>query len=159
MMPGSLRPLALAFAVLAGTLALGGGARAAEPLADLLGRLAPAKAPEGSVDVVGWVERNGSQSELVVTFVPKGQVKLVADPGVTVTPLPRDGVAWSVKEPVSRTDPGAGYFAEPPTVRLPFAGEDGRPVEAAVEYAYCLVDYQCLFGEARVSARTLAPQG
>jgi hypothetical protein len=156
-MPGNLRPLALA--VLTTALVLGESARAAEPLADLLGRLAPAKAPEGSVEVVGWVERNGNQSELVVTLVPKGRVKLVADPGVTVTPLPRDGVAWSVSEPVSRVDPGEGYFTEPPTVRVPFAGEDGRPVEAAVEYAYCLVDYQCLFGETRISARTLAPQG
>jgi hypothetical protein len=156
-MPARCRSLALA--VLAGALVLGTSARAAEPLADLLGRLAPAKAPTGSVDVVGWVERNGSQTELVVTFVPKGKVKLVADPGVTVTPLPRDGVAWSVEGPVSRTEPGAGYFAAPPTVRLPFAGGDGGPVEATVEYAYCLVDYQCLFGEAKVRAPTQVPQG
>jgi len=32
-------------------------------------------------------------------------------------------------------------------------------VEATVEFAYCLVDYQCLFGEARTSAPTQAPQG
>ena len=42
-------------------------------------------------------------------------------------------------------------------LRLPFAGVDGKPVEAAVEYAYCVVERQCLFGEARVSAATLPP--
>ena len=60
---------------------------------------------------------------------------------------------------LSRVDADQGYFAEPPTVRVPFAHEDGRPVEAKVEYAYCLVDYQCLFGEATTSAPTQAPQG
>ena len=152
-----LRPFAAAAlsAALAGALPAA-SAGAAEPLADLLGQLAPAKAPQGSVEVVGWVERNAGGSELVVTFVPRGQVKLVADPGVLVRPLPREGVTWAVPETASRADaPGEAYFAEPPTLRVPFAGGDGQPVEAAVEYAYCLVDYQCLFGEAKVSA--LAP--
>jgi hypothetical protein len=125
----------------------------------LLDQIAPAKAPEGSVDVVGWVERDGARPELVVTLVPKGQVKLVADPGIVVTPVARDGVEWAAVQPVSRVDGSRSYFAEPPTIRLPFAGEDGKPVEAAVEYAYCLVDYQCLFGEARVSAPTQPPEG
>jgi hypothetical protein len=141
------------------TLLATGPAAAAEPLATLLDKLAPPVAPQGSVDVMGWVERNGGEAELVVTFVPKGAVKLVADPGVTVTPVPRDGIAWRVTAPVSRVDAGEDYFGEPPTLRVPFAGGDGKPVEAAVEYAYCLVDYQCLFGEARVSAPTDAPSG
>ena len=133
------------------------GAVAAESLSTLLGQIAPAKAPEGTVEVMGWVERDGTRPELVVTLIPKGQVKLVADPGVVVTPVPRDGIEWAAAQPVSRADGGRGYFAEPPTIRLPFAGEDGWPVEAAVEYAYCLVDYQCLFGEARISAPTQPP--
>jgi hypothetical protein len=157
------RPLrAAAFSALMGvtTLPAAGVAAAAEPLGALLGKLAPPAAPQGSVDVVGWVERSdGGEAELVVTFVPKGAVKLVADPGVTVTPVQRDGIAWRVTAPVSRVDAGEDYFGEPPTLRVPFAGEDGKPVEAAVEYAYCLVDYQCLFGEARVSAPTEAPRG
>lgn len=140
-------------------LLVAGGAMATEPLSSMLAKLAPPKVPEGSVDVVSWVERNGNSPELVVTLVPKGQVKLVADPGVTVTPIARDGVAWTDANPVSRVDATEGYFAEPPTVRVPFAHEDGRPVEAKVEYAYCLVDYQCLFGEATTSAPTQAPQG
>jgi hypothetical protein len=153
------RARTIVLAVLAAALPPAGAALAEEPLAALLGRIAPAKAPEGSVDVMSWVERGGTQPELVVTLVPKGAVRLVADPGVAVTPLPRDGLAWSVTEPVSRADAAQAYFAEPPTIRIPFAGEDGKPVEASVEYAYCLVDYQCLFGETRVSAPTRAPQG
>lgn len=134
-------------------------ARAAESLGSLLNQIAPAKAPEGSVDVMGWVEREGDRSELVVTLVPKGQVKLVADPGVTVTPIARDGVTWQGDAPVSTVVPEGDYFKEPPTVRVPFAGGDGKPVEADVEYAYCLVDYQCLFGTAKVAAPTDAPRG
>jgi len=148
-----------AMVIAASAVLAAGGAVAGEPLSTMLAKLGPAKPPEGSVEVVSWVERNGSAPELVVTLVPKGQVKLVADPGVTVTPVARDGIAWSDTSPASRVDPGQGYFAEPPTVRVPFVREDGRPVEAKVEYAYCLVDYQCLFGEARTSAPTQAPQG
>ena len=149
-----IRAAALALAVLPA-----GAAVAAEPLAALLGQIAPAKAPEGSVDVVSWVERNGAQPELVVTLVPKGRVKLVADPGMTVTPVARDGVAWASAAPVSEVDSGRDYFEAPPTIRVSFSGEDGKPVQAAVEYAYCLIDYQCLFGETTVSAPTLSPKG
>ena len=66
---------------------------------DLLDRLGPAKAPEGSVEVLGWVERSPAGAELVVTLVPKGEVKLVADPGVTVTPVPRAGYRIGVPQP------------------------------------------------------------
>jgi hypothetical protein len=149
--------LALA-AIAALALPPAAAAVAAEPLAALLGQIAPAKAPAGSVEVVSWVERNGASQELVVTLMPKGQVKLVADPGMTVTPVARDGVTWT-NEAVSAVEAGRDYFAQPPTVRVPFAGEDGKPVQAAVEYAYCLIDYQCLFGETTVSAPTLDPRG
>jgi hypothetical protein len=60
---------------------------------------------------------------------------------------------------VSHVDPDQAYFDDPPILRLPFDGGDGKPVKASVEYAYCLVDYQCLFGEATVSAATGAPSG
>ena len=147
-------------ALLAGGVILAAGvASAAEPLSALLDRLAPARAPQGSVEVMSWVERNDGRPELVVTLVPKGAVKLVADPGITVTPVAREGLAWNSAAPVSEVDPDRDYFAEPPTIRVPFGGEDGRPVEADVEYAYCLVDYQCLFGSAKVAAPTQAPQG
>lgn len=134
-------------------------ASAEEPLANLLRKLAPAAAPQGSVEVLSWIERDGEVPELVITLVPKGQVKLVADPGVTVTPLLRHGLAWHTEETVSKIDADLDYFAKPPIIRVPFAGEDGKPVEADVEYAYCLVDYQCLFGTAKVTAATEAPRG
>lgn len=133
-------------------------AGAAEPLGVLLDRVAPSRAPQGSVEVMGWIERAGDGPELVVTLAPKGEAKLVADPGITVTPRPRAGVTWGSEVPVSRVEPGGDYFRTPQELRIPFAGEDGRPVEAAVEYAYCLVGFQCLFGEATVSAMT-RPQG
>jgi hypothetical protein len=155
----SLRPTLLAAALALSGMAAAGHAGAAEPVDTLLDRLAPKKAPEGSVEVVSWIERSGQEAELVVRLVPKGQVKLVADPGITVTPVPRVGIAWTPAAPISQVDSSRDYFLSPPTLRVPFRGEDGRPVEAAVEYAYCLVDYQCLFGEARVSAPTRPPQG
>lgn len=133
-------------------------AGAAEPLGALLDKLAPVRAPQGSVEVVGWIERTDARLELVVTLVPKGKVKLVADPGITVTPVRRPGIAWSADAPVSKVDPDRDYFPEPPILRVPFEGEDGKPVEATVEYAYCLVDVQCLFGEAKVRAAT-QPRG
>ena len=155
-MPLVARLLPLA-SLLAASMAM--PAQAGEPLSTLLGQIAPAKAPAGSVEVLSWVERNGTRPELVVTLVPKGQVKLVADPGVTVTPVARSGVTWSAPAASSAVEPGHDYFREPPTLRLPFTAEDGKPVEAGVEYAYCLVDYQCLFGEAKVSVPTQPPQG
>ena len=33
------------------------------------------------------------------------------------------------------------------TVRLPFRADAPQPLEILVEYAYCVVDYQCFFGE------------
>ena len=153
-----MRGTILVNGVLLGLLA-GIPVRAAEPLADLLGNLAPPARPQGQVDVVGWVERNEGRAELVVTFVPKGQVKLVADPGITVTPLPRAGIDWGPDQPVSLVETGRDYFATPPVIRLPFAAQDGQPVAAKVDYAYCLVDYQCLFGEATVSVSTEASRG
>ena len=46
---------------------------------------------------------------------------------------------------------GRSYFEAPVELRLPVRVTGAAAVEADVEYAYCLVDYQCLFGETRVS--------
>lgn len=141
---GGLGALALALA-----LAAPAGAPAAEDaLGAMLGGLARQKAPEGRVDVQGWLEQGGEGTDLVVTLVPHGAAKLVADPGITITPLP--GGAGGAA-PVTLVDPSRDYLAEPPVLRLPLPGHDpARPVEAQVDYAYCLADYQCLFGEATV---------
>jgi hypothetical protein len=131
--------------LLASTLAAGPAMAQAE-LQSLLDGLAPERPPEGRVEVQGWLERDGERAELVVTLLPHGAAKLVADPGITVTPLNGAG------PPLELVDPSRDYLAEPPLLRLPLPGHSGGPVVARVDYAYCLVDYQCLFGEATVRA-------
>ena len=128
---------------------LGGGAQATE-LKDLLDQLAPAApAAQGKVDVTGWLETSREGTELVVTLTPSGVARLVADPGITVTPLAA-GDAEPPGGPVELVDPSLGYMTEPPVLRVPLPRHDGGAVEAQVDYAYCLVDTQCLFGEAVV---------
>jgi hypothetical protein len=136
-----LRSLLLALALAVPT----GPALAQADLATLLNGLAKDKAPEGRVEVQGWLERNGDATELVVTLIPSGAAKLVADPGITVTPQQSLAAA-----PMSLVDTTRDYLDQPPVLRLPLPGHAGEPVEAAVDYAYCLADYQCLFGEATV---------
>ncbi len=150
--------IATACALLA-TAAAAAPAGAAGPanIGGLLEKLGPAAAttPKGDVAVTGWVEDSRDGTELVVRLEPRGPVKIVADPGITVTPAPRDGVAWATPELVHEV-PGQGYLTPPVELRLPFAAERGGPVEARVDYAYCIVDYQCLFGEATVRAEAAA---
>jgi hypothetical protein len=124
---------------------------AGDDLGALLQGIAPAKRPQGNVAVSGWIERGGGGTELVVRVEPRGAAKLVAEPGVVVTPLPRDGVSWPAPSAQSELT-GRSYFDAPVEVRLPVSTAGAGAVEADVEYAYCLVDYQCLFGEARVIA-------
>ena len=130
-------------------------------MAALLQQIAPPKAPEGSVEVVSWVERNGDTPELVVTLVPKGPGQARGRPWGDRDPRRRaTGVAWTGAAPGEpRSSAGAGLFRRPADHSGPIRRRDGKPVEADVEYAYCLVDYQCLFGEAKVSAPTQAPSG
>lgn len=128
-------------------------AAAASPdLKALLDGMAPkAPAVQGRVEVNGWLETSPAGTELVVTLTPSGAARLVADPGITVTPL-AGAAALPPGEPVALVDPDLGYMTEPPVLRVPLPGHAGGPVEAQVEYAYCLIDTQCLFGEALVRA-------
>ncbi|MFO1069798.1 MAG: hypothetical protein U1E14_14865 [Geminicoccaceae bacterium] len=131
-------------------------AAASDNLQNLLDNLAPPAVPQGSVDVTGWIETSPEGQELVVSLVPHGAAKLVGDPGITVTPLPTPAAG----EPVALVKPDEPYLKEPPQVRVPLAAMPaGAPVEAQVDYAYCLADYQCLFGEARVRVEGSPPQG
>lgn len=128
-------------------------ARAAnDGLRSLLQGLGPTAPPKGDVSVRAWVERGaGEPAELVVRLEPRGAAKLSAEQGVIVTPVAGDGVAWEVQV-LLQEEPGRGYWKTPVDVRLPFAADDGVRIEALVEYAYCLVESQCLFGEAKVAA-------
>ncbi len=138
------------------SLLLGTAAHAVE-LKSLLDQLAPpAAARTGKVDVTGWLETSPEGIDLVVTLTPSGVAKLAADPGIVVTPLPRpDGAVPGA--PVELVDPDLGYLTEPPTLRVPLPHHAGGPVEARVDYAYCLVTTQCLFGETVV--RVEGPTG
>ncbi len=102
----------------------------------------------GSVSLDAWVEEgpNGGR-EVVIVLAPAGKAKLIADPGITVTPIQRAGVEWQLPLPHRHVDSQIDYFAHPPAVRLPFIASDGLPLELHVEYAWCFVDYQCFFGE------------
>lgn len=102
---------------------------------------------EDGVRLDAWIEAGTGGGDLVVVVEPEGEVKLVADPGITVTPSARPGVKWGVPLPHREVDPDIEYFTPPATIRLPFSATAAQPIEVLVEYAYCVVDYQCFFGE------------
>lgn len=118
-------------------------ARAAEPL--------------GSVRLDAWVEAGDAGRAVVVMVVPEGQTKLVADPGITVTPAARLGVDWQLPLPYRMVDTGRDYLDPPAMIRLPFTSADDQPLQLLVEYAYCFVDFQCFFGEAELTVATAGP--
>jgi hypothetical protein len=116
---------------------------------------AGARQTHGSVRVDAWTEAGQDSDALVVVVEPRGEFKLVADPGITVTPTARPGVEWLVPLPYRQVDPAVQYFTPPASLRLPFRATDDQPLEVLVEYAYCVVDYQCFFGEQTL---TVAPR-
>lgn len=143
----STRRLLLVLAV----LALAGPAAAQDP-SGLLGKLAPRGAePRGGVQVEGRLEPGPQGGAVLLTLRPHGDARLLGEPGILVTPLPSDGVAWTPAGPREILREGGGYFDAPPELRLPFLGRATGPLQARVEYAYCLIDWQCLFGEAVVA--------
>ena len=143
----------------AGLLAIGTPeAIAGESVGELLKKLAgPGNRAPGRVEVAATVEGAAGGGDLLVTLTGVDGAKLVADPGVTVTPIERKGLTW--QNPAGLTDSRsvASYFASPHQVRLPFTASSAGPVEADVSYAYCIVREQCLFGETRVRAFAPAP--
>jgi hypothetical protein len=104
-------------------------------------------ATKGSVRVDAWIEPGPERDQVVVVVEPQGDFKLVADPGVTVTPAVQPGVEWLVPLPHRLADSESQYLTPPATVRLPFRAQGEAPLELLIEYAYCLVEYQCFFGE------------
>jgi hypothetical protein len=102
---------------------------------------------EGSVRLDAWIETGAEPDEVVVVLEPQGAFKLVADPGITITPTAQPGVEWLVPLPYRHVDSESQYFTPPASLRLPFRADAEQPLEILVEYAYCVVDYQCFFGE------------
>lgn len=108
---------------------------------------------EAEVRIDAWVDSGataGQPDEIVITLQPEGQTRLNADPGITVTPAEGADVSWGVALPHRHQDFSITYFEPPATIRMPFTAAESRPVDILVEYAYCLVDYQCFFGEETV---------
>jgi hypothetical protein len=130
-----------------------------QPSLDTLLQQFDARAPEppGSIRLDAWIETSDAGKEVVVMVVPEGDTKLVADPGITVTPTARPGVEWQAPLPRRMVDPERDYFDPPAMVRLPFTAEDDQPVQLLVEYAYCFVDFQCFFGEEELTIATATP--
>ncbi len=133
-------------------------ASAAPSLDELLQRFeAGEPEPPGSVRLEARVEAGHAGREVVVTLVPEGDAKLVADPGITITPAARQGVEWQVPLPYRMVDSGRDYLDPPAVVRLPFTSADDQPLQLVVEYAYCFVDFQCFLGEAELTVATALP--
>jgi hypothetical protein len=114
---------------------------------------APQSAPAGEVRLDAWIESEGGERSVVISIEPQGETKLIADPGITVAPVARPDITWLVPLPHRHIDTAREYFDPPAAIRLPFSGEDGLPIELGVEYAYCVIDYQCFFGEETVTAQ------
>jgi hypothetical protein len=113
--------------------------------------------PEAEVRLDAWVEAGADGPEVVVRIEPEGRTKLIADPGITITPSEREGLRWRTAVPHRHVDPTIEYFPGPAALRMPFTVDDQQPIELRVEYAYCVVDYQCFFGEETLSIATRLP--
>lgn len=112
--------------------------------------------PEAEVRLEGWIEaRAGGGHEVVIVLHPEGVTKLNADPGITVTPEEEGGVHWQVSLPYRHLDASIDYFEPNATLRMPFDGTPDRPIAVLVEFAYCVVDFQCFFGEEQLTVAAL----
>ncbi len=142
-------PLLAVLAMLSPATAAGGaGGESLEALIQKFQSDAPKVEAEVKIDA--WVEPgdgNGQPDEMVITILPEGQTKLNADPGITITPADQVGIEWQVTLPHRHQDQTITYFEPPAMIRMPFTASDNQPAEILVEYAYCVVDYQCFFGE------------
>lgn len=139
------------------------GPAGAQGVDALLRELAPgapgAVAAGGSVRIDGRVERDGAGAELVVTLTPLGKARLVADPGVQLTPRAGPSGPWAATGPVERVEPLTGYFAGPVELRVPVVPGAVGTARADLAYAWCLVDRICLLGEAEVAVPLAATGG
>lgn len=129
-----------------------------QPLEDLLERYrsaVPAQ-PRAEVRLDGWIEeRTGGGHEVVIVLTPKGETKLNADPGIMVTPARPAEVRWHVPVPFHHVDTSVPYFEPNATLRMPFDGDLGEPIVVLVEFAYCVVDFQCFFGEQELTVAAI----
>jgi hypothetical protein len=97
-----------------------------------------------SMEIVAVDAARRPDGSVAVTLTPEGATKLVADPGVSVVPVDRQGLP--VADAVTLKDSSREYFALPPVVEVAPGDADAL----RVEYAYCIVAKQCLFGDVTV---------
>jgi hypothetical protein len=158
---GTLRMIATMLSVLVAdsASALATSPDGTAPTLDRLLRQFHGSAPQsaGEVRLEAWVENRADGPQVVVRIEPEGRTKLIADPGITVTPSKREGLRWRIALPYRHVDPTIDYFSGPAALRLPFTADDQQPIELRVEYAYCVVDYQCYFGKETLSVATRLP--
>ena len=109
-----------------------------------------------------WATVLTSPIEMVITLLPGGETKLNADPGHHhhAQDTRQSSVDWQAH----RTPPPPGYDHH----LFRATGHGAHAVQdkcrasrsrVLVEYAYCLVDYQCFFGEETVLNVALSEQG
>ncbi len=137
------------FAGLLATLLAASPAAATTHLNALLDGLLPPQTPQGRVEVTARIEPAGEHFRLVVELRPLGDAKLVADPGSVLRAEAAEGITWLEPE-TKALEPGRIYFDGPITLALPFRADGPGEVRARLDYAWCLVGFQCLFGEERV---------
>ena len=112
--------------------------------------------PDAEVRLDGRIEeRPGGGHEVVIVLRPEGETKLNADPGITVTPEPGNGIRWQMALPHRHVDPSIDYFEPSAIVRMPFEGDARQPITVLVEFAYCVVDVQCFFAEEALTVAAL----
>lgn len=121
-------------------LSIPASAQAAEGADAILRELGLASSAE-IVSVEALRLANGS---VMVTLVPDHATRLVGDPGISV--LPVDAAGLPVAAPVILKDNTQEYFPLPPALTV----DPGAATALRVEYAYCVVAKQCLFGDVTV---------
>ncbi|WP_222183988.1 hypothetical protein [Geminicoccus harenae] len=118
-------------------VAMAGQGGGADAILRDLGLAAPA-------EIVRVATSRQPDGSIAVMLQPNGQAKLVADPGITVVPVDAGGLP--VAPQVELVDRSREYFDLPPVLEV----APGAASSLRVEYAYCVVERQCLFGDATV---------
>lgn len=115
------------------------------PIDTLLGALDGTTADR--VDLDAWIEPAQDGHVVRVTVAPRGAMKLVADPGIQVMPDAPSGVRFTAELPAERVGRIEDYWPQAQTLSLPFSGGlPGDVIGLRIDYAYCVVEFQCFFG-------------
>ena len=97
-----------------------------------------------AAEVVRVDTAQAANGQVRVTLLADPGVHLVADPGVSVQPVDAYGLPTAAM--VELKESGQEYFDAPPQLIVDAGGAD----RLHVQYAYCVVAKQCLFGDVTV---------